>query len=40
MLKEYQNMLKALSQMSEDQGQYLVTNRPGESGLAGVVNES
>ena len=39
-LREYQNSLLHLSQIPEDQGQYQITNRPGESGLAGVVNGS
>ena len=38
-VREYQNLLPHLSQILEDQGQYLITNRPGESGLAGVINE-
>ena len=37
-VREYQNLLPHLSQIPEGQGQYLITNRPGESGLAGVVN--
>ena len=37
-VREYKNSLPHLSQIPEGQGQYLITNRPGESGLAGVVN--
>ena len=37
-VREYENSLPLLTQIPEGQGQYLVTNRPGESGLAGVVN--
>ena len=37
-VREYQNSLPHLSQIPEGQGQYLITNRPGESGLAGAVN--
>ena len=33
------NSLPHLLQTPEGQGQYLVTNRPGESGQAGVVKE-
>ena len=35
--KEYQKNLPLLSQMLEDQAQSLITNRPGWSGIAGVV---
>ena len=38
-VKEYQNSLPHLSQILEGQGQHLITNRPCESGLAGVMNE-
>ena len=37
-VREYQNSLPHLSQIPEGQGQYLITNRPGEIGLAVVVN--
>ena len=37
-MREYQNSLSHLLQIPEGQGQYLITNRPGESGLPGVVN--
>ena len=37
-VREYQNSLPHLSQIPENQGQYLITNRPGQSGLAGAVN--
>ena len=37
-VREYQNSLPHLSQIPEGQGQYLITNRPSERGLAGVVN--
>ena len=36
--REYQKGLQDLSQMPEDRVHSLITNRPGESGLAGVVN--
>ncbi len=36
--REYQRGLQDLSQMPEDKAHYLITNCPGESGLAGVVN--
>ena len=36
---EYQNSLPHLSQIPKDQGQYLITNRPDENELAGVMNE-
>ena len=36
--REYQKGLQDLSQMPEDRVHSLLTNRPGESGLAGVVN--
>ena len=36
-VKEYQNSLPHLSQIPEGQGQNLITNRPGESGLAVVI---
>ena len=38
-VRECQNSLQHLSQTPEGQGQYLITNRPGESGLAGVMNK-
>ena len=38
-VREYQNLLPHLSQIPESQGQYLITNWPGESALAGFVNE-
>ena len=38
-VREYQNSLLHLSQIAEDQGQYLITLRPGESWLAIVMNE-
>ena len=37
-IKEYQRGLQDLLQLPEDQVHFLITNRPGESGLAGVVN--
>ena len=37
-VRQYQNLLPHLSQISEGQGQYLITNQTGESGLASVVN--
>ena len=37
-VREYQNSLPHLSQIPEGQGQYLITNQPSKSGLAGVVN--
>ena len=37
-VREYQNSLPHLSQTPEGQSQYLITIRPGESELAGVVN--
>ena len=37
-VREYQNSLPLLSQIPEGQDQYLITNRPGKSGLAGVMN--
>ena len=37
-VKEYQNSMPHLLQIPEGQGQYLITNRPGESGLADVVS--
>ena len=37
-VREYQNSLQHLSQTPEGQSLYLITIRPGESGLAGVVN--
>ena len=37
-VREYQNSLPHLSQIPKGQGQYLNTDQPGESGLAGVVN--
>ena len=36
--KAYQTGLQSLSQIPEGRAQFLLTNRPGESGLAGVVN--
>ena len=36
--KAYQNQLQTLSQIAEEKAQFLLTNRPGESGLAGVIN--
>ena len=36
-VREYQNWLSHLSQIPKGQGQYLNTNQPGESGLAGEV---
>ena len=38
-VRECQNSLQHFSQTPEGQGQYLITNRPGESGLAGVMNK-
>ena len=35
--KEYQSKLQTLSQIADDKVQYLVTTRPGESGLAGML---
>ena len=35
--KDYQQKLRSLSQIADDQARYLLTNRPGESGLAGVI---
>ena len=37
-VKEYQNFVPHLSKIPECQGQYLITNRPGESGVTDVVN--
>ncbi|XP_057294612.1 uncharacterized protein LOC130623139 [Hydractinia symbiolongicarpus] len=37
-LREYQEKLQSLSQVPEQRAHSLITNRPGESGLAGVVN--
>ena len=37
-VREYQNSLPYLSQIPEGQGQYLISSRTGESGLAGDVN--
>ena len=36
--KAYQTGLQSLSRIPEGRAQFLLTNRPGESGLAGVVN--
>ena len=38
-VEEYQNSLSHLSQIPEGQGQYVITNRPGESRLAGVMSK-
>ena len=38
-VRGYQNSLPHLSQIPEGQDQYLITNWPGESGLAGVMNQ-
>ena len=38
-VRKYQNSLPHLFQISEGQDQYLITNRPGKSGLADVMNE-
>ena len=37
--KEYQRKLPLLSQMPDDQAQSLITNRPGISGIAGVLGD-
>lgn len=37
--KEYQQELQSSSLKGEEWGQTLITNRPGESGLIGVINE-
>ena len=37
--KDYQRGLQTLSEIAEDKAHCLLTNRPGESGLAGVVNK-
>ena len=38
-VREYQNSLLQLSQIPEGQGQYLITNRAGESGIADFMSE-
>ena len=38
-VRKYQNSLPHLFQISEGQDQYLITNQPGKSGLADVMNE-
>lgn len=37
-VKEFQKGLQTLSQVPDDQARFLITNRPGENGLAGEVN--
>ena len=37
-MREYKTSLPHLSQIPEGQGQYLITNRPSKSELAGVAN--
>ena len=36
--RDYLKKWSVLSQMQEDQVQSIIINRPGESGIAGVVN--
>ena len=37
-MKEYQSLLQNLSQIPENQDQYLVTDQPDESGIASIMN--